>query len=332
MNRGSVSFRANNSVGSRSSRPSSSSRTSVLFKPGQVIMTGRGLRFPRAVSVPWFGRRKRRGVVRGGAASTGPAGAGISPQRDLLKGASAEDLRRYEALFHKYSLKSCGVLTLDEFQELMHCEGNADASGSVNWDEAFLREFRGMGPLERLRKVVSVIYDRFVLGKARRGSGQFLLLSALGMFAGVVALCSVCDFMMGWGFFSGFHKLGAPFILGSFGTLSILVFGQPDSANIRVWNGLVGHVTGAACGYLAMRAFGYTTMAKAAAMTATLVCMLWTGAVHPPGGAIALLMVHDTKLQVLGRWYILYPALFGAVVLYLAGFVTNRVKERFGAT
>ena len=141
----------------------------------------------------------------------------------------------------------------------------------------------------------------------------------------------MCDFMVQHSFFSKFHSLGAPFILGSFGTLSILVFGQANSTNIRVWNVVLGHMIGAACGLLSVKLLGYTALAKAVAMSSTLVAMLWSGAVHPPGGALALLMVQDPKLQVRGQWYVLYPALFGGLVLYFMGFLTNRLKKHFGA-
>jgi len=249
-----------------------------------------------------------------------------SPQRN----ASAKDLKRYESLFNKYSssYESREVLTVEKFQELMH---DLEASANRDWDEVFLQGCEGCGLSEVPGKVTGVLYDRVVKGKAKRGSFQFILLSSLGIFAGFLVLCAVSQAMVGSSFFSKFHEHGAPFILGSFGTLSILVFGQANSTNIRVWNVVAGHMIGATCGFLSMKLLGYSTLAKAAAMTSTLACMLWTGAVHPPGGAIALLMVTDTRLQAFQLWYILYPALFGALVLYFVGFLTNRVKKHFNA-
>ena len=245
-----------------------------------------------------------------------------------------KDLKRYESLFRKYSSASSSqtssteVLTLSGFQQMMH---DAERKENRYWDEVFVEEYGGLKLREVPGKVASVLYDRIVAGKARRGSSKFIFLSSLGIFLGFVLLCSVCAYMTGSSYFAKFHDLGAPFILGSFGTFSILLFGQATSANVRVWNVVMGHLIGATCGFLTMKCLGYTVMAKAVAMASTMALMLWTGAVHPPGGAIALLMVQDTRLQIFQHWYILYPALFGALVLYFVGYLTNISKKRFNA-
>lgn len=274
---------------------------------------------------------RRVGRVCASSAEPSPVKLDVGGRKSLDGSSLAKaDRERYDSLFYKYSSanESGEFLTVDKFRQLM---SDVDRESSRDWDEVFFDCCRSRSPLGLFWDLSSVLRDRLVAGKARRGSSKFIFLSALGIFSGFLVLCLVCDFMVQHSFFSKFHSLGAPFILGSFGTLSILVFGQANSTNIRVWNVVLGHMIGAACGLLSVKLLGYTALAKAVAMSSTLVAMLWSGAVHPPGGALALLMVQDPKLQVLGQWYVLYPALFGGLVLYFMGFLTNRLKKYFGA-
>jgi len=195
------------------------------------------------------------------------------------------------------------------------------------WDDAMFEEWK-KGP----RALLAIAYNRVVAGKGKLGSAKSILLSSTGIFFGFLALSTAGQYLVSSSVFAKMHQAtGAPFIMGSFGTLSILVFGQAASQNIRFWNVVVGHLIGASCGLMSVKMLGYSSLAKAVAMTTTLAGMLWAGAVHPPGGAIALLICEDRRLQVFGTTYILYPALFGAALLYVAGFLTNRLKHHFQA-
>ena len=250
----------------------------------------------------------------------------------VIKKLPKKDWDRYESLFKKYSsaYESQPVITIDQFQQLMQDLETESAQQPANWDDAFFSYFSKYSFHEHPKRIFSLLYERIVSGKAKRMSGLGILLSCLGMFTAFIALSLVGKYMIGHSFFSKFHALGAPFMLGSFGTLSVLVFGQPSSANLRIWNVIMGHMLGASCGLIAVKLLGYSSLAKAVAMTSTLAAMLWTGAVHPPGGAIALLVVEDSRLQLFQHWYVLYPALFGAFVLYLVSYLTNRLKKGFG--
>ena len=241
-----------------------------------------------------------------------------------------KDLERYESLFHKYSCsdQSQEVIKIEQFHELMKdLESRTD---EVNWDDRFIAECKNYSVAEYPKVVLSLLYNRFICGEDKKASAKGIFLSCLGIFVAFLSLSSVANYMMQYSSLtSSFHKFGAPFMLGSFGTLSILVFGHAGSANLRIWNVVIGHIIGATCGFISVKLLGYSSLATALAMTSTLAAMLWTGAIHPPGGAIALLMVVDARLQIFQHWYILYPALFGAVILYLVGFLTNRLKKHF---
>jgi hypothetical protein len=250
----------------------------------------------------------------------------------VIKKLPKKDWDKYESLFKKYSsvYENQPVITMEQFQQLMQDLQTESPKQPPNWDDAFFSECSKYRFSEHPRRILSLLYDRVVTGKASRTSGLGILLSCLGMFAAFIALSLVGKYMIEYSFFAKFHALGAPFMLGSFGTLSVLVFGQPSSANLRIWNVVMGHMLGACCGVLAVKLLGYSSLAKAVAMASTLAAMLWTGAVHPPGGAIALLVVEDSRLQLFQHWYVLYPALFGAFVVYLVSFLTNKLKKGFG--
>ena len=290
----------------------------------------RHLKERREVVIPLVPWRNVRTSTRVGASPPSSIQSESEANPTMPK-ARAKDLQRYESLFHKYSTfyKQQEMITLAEFQQLMY---DMERPSKQRWDEAFVEGCSQYRPAELPQKTLQLLYDRLIAGKAKKYSGRGILLSSLGIFAGFCALCYVSKYMVASSYFSRFHDLGAPFFLGSFGTLSILVFGQASSINIRIWNVVMGHLIGASCGLLCAKLFGYSTLAKAAAMTSTLAAMLWTGAVHPPGGAIALLAVSDIRLQHFQHWYILYPALFGAFILYVVGFLTNRLKETFSSS
>jgi CBS-domain-containing membrane protein len=57
--------------------------------------------------------------------------------------------------------------------------------------------------------------------------------------------------------------------------------------------------------------------------------MLWTGSVHPPGGALVVILLDSHRFQALGPAYILFPGLTGALLLYVAAAATDALKRRF---
>mmetsp|Transcript_41585 Transcript_41585/g.50445 ORF Transcript_41585/g.50445 Transcript_41585/m.50445 type:complete len:280 (-) Transcript_41585:1072-1911(-) len=123
---------------------------------------------------------------------------------------------------------------------------------------------------------------------------------------------------------------GLPFMIGSFGTISILLFGAPTSIVLNKWNIVVGHLLAAIIILLFMKFFvGPVWLMRALAMGAIVTGMMITGSVHPPGGALILACCDSAKIQALGWWYLLYPGLAGVVVLLVLAHITDLLKAKF---
>lgn len=128
---------------------------------------------------------------------------------------------------------------------------------------------------------------------------------------------------------------GRPFIFPSLGPTAFLLFYTPLAPAASPRNTFVGHLIGAASGYLALVLFGLTNAgpalttgvdgARAAAAGVSLGLtagfMVWLHVPHPPAGATTLIvslgiMAHPDQLAVL---------MLGVVLLLAQGFVINRL-------
>ena len=100
---------------------------------------------------------------------------------------------------------------------------------------------------------------------------------------------------------------GVPFLMGSFGTISVLYFCVGLRAPfLRPWNVIAGHVVAAALACVCVQCVQPLFLARALALACTVATMLWTGCVHPPGGALVLILCDSAKFQALGWTYLLY--------------------------
>eukprot|EP00238_Polyblepharides_amylifera_P015304 CAMPEP_0196590348 /NCGR_PEP_ID=MMETSP1081-20130531/66365_1 /TAXON_ID=36882 /ORGANISM="Pyramimonas amylifera, Strain CCMP720" /LENGTH=176 /DNA_ID=CAMNT_0041913423 /DNA_START=402 /DNA_END=932 /DNA_ORIENTATION=- len=122
-----------------------------------------------------------------------------------------------------------------------------------------------------------------------------------------------------------------PFMIGSFGTVSILFFGNPDAAVLNPWNIVMGHMLGAFSVMLWIHMpFAINAVVLRALSMATLVgSMLVFGAVHPPGGAMVIACVDSAQMQALGWYYLLFPGLLGIAVLYPIARFTTMMKRKY---
>ena len=123
---------------------------------------------------------------------------------------------------------------------------------------------------------------------------------------------------------------GIPFLVGSFGTISVLYFGVGLKAPVlRPWNVVVGHVIAGCCACACLALVQPIWLARAVALASTVAFMLWTGSIHPPGGALVMLLMESARFQALGPLYVLYPGLFGSLLLFAASAATDEMKRRF---
>lgn len=126
-------------------------------------------------------------------------------------------------------------------------------------------------------------------------------------------------------------------LIGSFGATAVLLYGTPSVPMAQPRNLVGGHVLGAFVG-VSMRLifkaiFGVTAYGAAGlwaacglAVALSINIMQLTGTMHPPGGATALIAVMGGKaIHALGYWYVLMPALAGAVLMLVVALVVNNL-------
>lgn len=79
---------------------------------------------------------------------------------------------------------------------------------------------------------------------------------------------------------------GAPLLLGSFGTLAILLFGKPEAEPVRLWSVIAGQLGATAIAICTLQVLGANILSRAAAMAAAVTWMMWSDCIHPPGGRV----------------------------------------------
>ena len=111
--------------------------------------------------------------------------------------------------------------------------------------------------------------------------------------------------------------VGLPLLIGSFGASAVLVFGVPSSPLARARNVLGGHALSALAGVVCAALLGDTPwLASGLAVGTSILLMIATGTLHPPGGATALIAVTGGEsIRQLGFLYVLVPCLSGALLL-----------------
>ena len=114
---------------------------------------------------------------------------------------------------------------------------------------------------------------------------------------------------------------GHELLIGSFGASAVLLYGTPESPLAQPRNVLGGHVLSALVG-CAMAAFvGKGPLALATAVGLAIAVMHVTHTTHPPGGATALIAVHDH-----GGWlFPLWPVTAGAAILVVVALLANNI-------
>lgn len=115
--------------------------------------------------------------------------------------------------------------------------------------------------------------------------------------------------------------LGHSLLIGSFGASAVLLYGTPESPLAQPRNVLGGHVLSALVGCATVACGGTGSLAFATAVGLAILLMHFTHTTHPPGGATALIGVHDHA-----SWlFPLLPVALGALVLVAFAVVANNI-------
>ena len=118
-------------------------------------------------------------------------------------------------------------------------------------------------------------------------------------------------------------KTNSPLLMAPFGATSVLIFGVPDSPLAQPRNVIGGNLVAALVSLTILHIFGSSSWAMGMAVATAIGMMQFTGTLHPPSGAVAL-VVMMTKAP----WnFLLTPALEGSIILVLCAVVFNNLAE-----
>ena len=118
-------------------------------------------------------------------------------------------------------------------------------------------------------------------------------------------------------------KTNSPLLMAPFGATSVLIFGVPDSPLAQPRNLIGGNLVAALVSLTILHLFGSSPWAMGMAVATAIGMMQFTGTLHPPSGAVALVIMM-TKAP----WnFLLTPVLEGSIILVLCAVVFNNLAE-----
>ncbi len=136
-----------------------------------------------------------------------------------------------------------------------------------------------------------------------------------------------------WGMCSGFDGIltvtgvaclsGCELLIGSFGASAVLLFGATESPLAQPRNLVGGQFLSAVVGAAIATSGGVGPIWMAVAVGLSILLMHVTHTTHPPGGATALIGVHDHA----GWLFPLLPVAAGAIVLLVVALLTNNIAN-----
>jgi CBS-domain-containing membrane protein len=115
-----------------------------------------------------------------------------------------------------------------------------------------------------------------------------------------------------------------PLLIAPFGASCVLVFGVPASPFARPRNVIGGHLITALMGLSAVSVLGAGPAGIAVGVGLAIAAMMVTDTVHPPAGANPIVVA----LTLPGWSFLVFPVLFGAMVIVGIGLIYNRLPPR----
>ena len=113
-----------------------------------------------------------------------------------------------------------------------------------------------------------------------------------------------------------------PFLIAPFGASAVLLYSAASSPLAQPRNLVIGHMSSGFVAITCCRLLGNTVYALVFAVTLAIVVMMLLDAVHPPGGATALLcMLQGTTSYT----FLFLPVLIGAMILLMAAIIASHL-------
>ena len=143
--------------------------------------------------------------------------------------------------------------------------------------------------------------------------------------AGALFGISLCALAVSLGAQLGLSSI---YLIAPLGATAVLVFGIPNSPLAQPWSAVVGNVTAALVTLLVLQVVP-DPWTVGVAVGAAIPAMMFVRALHPPGGAVALLIALDPApaLEV-GPLFALMPVGLTTVALVVAAVIYNRATGR----
>jgi CBS-domain-containing membrane protein len=111
-----------------------------------------------------------------------------------------------------------------------------------------------------------------------------------------------------------------PLLLAPFGASCVLVFGVPASPFARLRNVVGGYLVSASVGLGAVAVLGPETAGMAAGVGLAIMAMMATDTVHPPAGAVPIVVALSRP----GLSFLLAPVAAGALLIVVIGALYRR--------
>lgn len=124
-----------------------------------------------------------------------------------------------------------------------------------------------------------------------------------------------------------------PYLIASFGATAVLIYGAPKAAFSKPKNVFFGHLFSALIGItivIVSEMLGIGSDMKwvlaGLAVSVSIVFMMVTGTIHPPGGATALTCVLSGFSSYI---YVIRPVMIGVVTMMALAYCANYLHTRF---
>lgn len=119
-------------------------------------------------------------------------------------------------------------------------------------------------------------------------------------------------------------------LIGSFGASCVLIYGAIGSPLAQPKNLFLGHLISALVGVTIYKVMGnHIWIAAPLAVSLSIIGMQMAKALHPPGGATALIAVTGgSSITNLGYEYVFSPVLTGVSLLFIAALIFNNIPHK----
>jgi CBS domain-containing membrane protein len=119
----------------------------------------------------------------------------------------------------------------------------------------------------------------------------------------------------------------AQHLIGPLGASAVLLFAVSSGALAQPWSILGGYLSAAVVALLVAHVMGRTLTSACLAAGLALILMCWLRCLHPPAGALALILVLADPATIALDWKALAPAMLGASILLLWALAYNNLTR-----